>query len=411
MPITFEQTSDSDSRSLPENRPRPISRQNSSRGTSPEYVPAPLARSESELRIQERGRTEQGRRIVRVGNHRVVQPRRGPTPPPSYAADRRAALREHWRLRPDVIAEGEVAADIQPDLEQNGLPSTRGVWTQYVQGVSEEFYVKLQRGIGRAAHLDSHPSEEYGGTVVQAVVPAYRRRIQDTPLPHSANPFLAPEEGQVRGQVGEENALVYPENLQVHWAFHRSYVLPSAKLHMYSMPHAQANFIGKDLPSLHYEDPALVTIPAFWIDAAPEIYQPASRWRHPLYAAHRFSGAVPTLRDWHDWLEVNFRYTWKQRTQRAQYSIPACMERPSLLFEESRDLWVAHTTLIRLDMADYQNGAFSFHGLQPHWPSSQDRCDNLALLHDRHEAGREGDEAIDVDAEQSDSRIPGGALD
>ena len=65
-----------------------------------------------------------------------------------------------------MIAEGEVAADIQPNLEQNGPPSTRGVWTQYVQGVSEEFYVELQHGIGRATHLDSHPSEEYGGTVV-----------------------------------------------------------------------------------------------------------------------------------------------------------------------------------------------------------------------------------------------------
>jgi len=112
MPITFEQTSNSDSRNSHENRPRPISRRNSSRGSLPEYVPAPLARSESELRIQERGRTEQGRRIVRVGNHRVVQPRRGPTPPPSYTADRRAALHEHWRLCPDVIAEGEVTADI-----------------------------------------------------------------------------------------------------------------------------------------------------------------------------------------------------------------------------------------------------------------------------------------------------------
>jgi len=57
---------------------------------------------------------------------------------------------------------------------------------------------------------------------------------------------------------------------------------------MYSTPHARANFIGKDLPSLHYEDPALTTVPAFWIDAAPEIYQPASRWRHPLYAATDF---------------------------------------------------------------------------------------------------------------------------
>ena len=80
MPITCEQTSNSDLRSSPENRPRLISRQNSSRGTSPEYVLAPLARSESELRIQERGRTEQGRRIVRVGNCQVVQPRQGPTP-------------------------------------------------------------------------------------------------------------------------------------------------------------------------------------------------------------------------------------------------------------------------------------------------------------------------------------------
>jgi len=92
--------------------------------------------------------------------------------------------------------------------------------------------------VGHATHLDAHPSEEFGGTVVQAVVPAYQRHIQDTSLPLAANPFLAPEEGQVRGQVGEENALVYPENLQVHWAFHGSYVLPSAKLHMYSMPHA-----------------------------------------------------------------------------------------------------------------------------------------------------------------------------
>jgi len=387
MPITFEQTSDSDSRNLPKSRPRPISRWNLSQGTSPEYVLAPLARSESKLRIQERERTEQGRRIISVGNRRVVQPRRGPTPPPSYAADRRAALCEHWRLHLDVIAEGEVAADIQPDLEQNGLPSTGGVWTQYIQGVSEEFYVELRHGIRHAAHLDSHLSKEYGGTVVQAVVLAYQRCLQDTPFPLSTNPFLAPEEGQVREQVGEDNALVYPENPQVHWAFHGSYVLPSAKLHIYLTPHAQANFIGKDLPSLHYEDPALATISAFWIDAAPEIYQPASRWWHPLYAAHQFSGAIPTLRDWHNWLEVNFWYTWKQRTRQAQYSIPACMERPSLLFEESRDLWVAHTTLICLDMADYQNGAFLFHGLQPHWPSSQDQCDDLALLHDRHEAG------------------------
>ena len=90
-----------------------------------------------------------------------------------------------------------------------------------------------------------HRHQLEGGTVVQAVVLAYQRHIQDTPFPIAANPFLAPEEGQVRGQVGKENAIVYPENPQVHWAFHGSSVLPSAKLHMYSTPHARANFIGK----------------------------------------------------------------------------------------------------------------------------------------------------------------------
>jgi len=310
-----------------------------------------------------------------------------------------------------VIAEGEVAADIDPDLEQNGPPSTGGIWTQYVRRVAEEYYVELRRNMGHATHLDAHPSEEFGGIVLQAVIPAYRREIADTPLPISASPFLAPENGQVRGMIGEENALVYPENPQIHWAFHGSYILPSAKLHMYSTPHARANFIGKDIPSLHYEDPALATVPAFWIDAAPEIYQPASRWQHPFYAAQRFSGAILSLRDWNDWLEVNFRYNWKNRARRAQYSIPACMERPGLLFEESRDLWVAHTTLVHLDMADYNHGIFSFHGLQPHWPGSEDRCRDLELLHDRHEAGGEGDEAFDDSAEGSIAGIPGGALD
>ena len=84
MPITFEQTSGSDSRNSHENRPRPISRQNSSRDSLPIYVPAPLARSESELQMQERGRREQGRRIIRIGSHQVVQPQRSPTPPPTY---------------------------------------------------------------------------------------------------------------------------------------------------------------------------------------------------------------------------------------------------------------------------------------------------------------------------------------
>ena len=53
-----------------------------------------------------------------------------------YAADRHRALQERWQHHADVIAEGEVAADIQPDLKDNGPPSTGGTWTQYVQGTS-----------------------------------------------------------------------------------------------------------------------------------------------------------------------------------------------------------------------------------------------------------------------------------
>ena len=61
-----------------------------------------------------------------------------------------------------MIAEGEVAADIQPDLEENGPPSTGGVWTQYIQGVSEEFYTELRFGVGCVAHVDPHPALAFG---------------------------------------------------------------------------------------------------------------------------------------------------------------------------------------------------------------------------------------------------------
>ena len=136
-----------------------------------------------------------------------------------------------------MIAEGEVATDIQPDLEENGPPSTRGVWTQYVQGVLEEFYTELWPSVGCAAHLESHPCEEFGGRVMQGVIPAYQRRLDDTPFPLRENQYNEPEQGQVRGMVGKELAIVYPENPIVHWAFHGSYSLPSAKLHAYSTPH------------------------------------------------------------------------------------------------------------------------------------------------------------------------------
>jgi len=68
-------------------------------------------------------------------------------------------------------------------------------------------------------HLESHPREEFGGRVMQGVVPAYWRCLDDTPFPLVVNPHDEPEQGQVRGMVGEELAIVYPENPIVHWAF------------------------------------------------------------------------------------------------------------------------------------------------------------------------------------------------
>ena len=81
--------------------------------------------------------------------------------------------------------------------------------------------------MGRAAHLDANPSKKFGGQTLQGVIPAYQRCLDNTPFPLAANPFLAPEEGQVRGQVGEENTIVYPENPWVHWAFLSELVPPT----------------------------------------------------------------------------------------------------------------------------------------------------------------------------------------
>ena len=71
--------------------------------------------------------------------------------------------------------------------------------------------------------------------------------------------------------------------MHMHWMFHGSYLVSSAKLHMYSMLHARANYMGVDLPFITYEGPALATMPTFWIDPYPELYQPASHWQHTLY--------------------------------------------------------------------------------------------------------------------------------
>ena len=205
---------------------------------------------------------------------------------------------------------------VHPNVD---APVAASLWPcqpqQYVQRVSDKTYEQYVPGLGGAHHLDRVPSEFHGGRPLQIIIPAYRSEWQDTPLPCIQNSHLAPEEGQVL--VCEHGlALVYPENPRVHWLFNGTYSLPSAKLHCYLMPHAQANFIGEDPCILTYEDLALMTIPAFWINASPEVYQPASQWQHPWYSAAWFSGAVPSLRDWNDWLEINFRYIWKSGSRR-----------------------------------------------------------------------------------------------
>ena len=167
------------------------------------------------------------------------------------------------------------------------------------------------------------------------------------------------------------------------------YLLPSAKLHRYSTPNARANFIGFDTASPTYEDTTLATMPAFWIDPSPEVYQPKSGWRHPWYDEVRFSGVVPTLWDWHDWLEYNLRQIWKHGSAREQIAIPACMDSLGCRFEESRAEWLAQAVLIHLNLADYVQG--EFYPLCPSltWPGSVSRLDDIVRVNELHTAGRD----------------------
>ena len=191
-------------------------------------------------RITRAERVNADRRIIRVSNRRMRNPNYQGSPPPyHHHTERTRCLNETARRinrRADIIAEGDTAADLDPDLERTGPISTGGTWTQYVQRVSDETYERYVPGLGGACHLDRVPDEFHGGSPLQIVIPAYRSERQDTPLLCIQNSHLAPEEGQVlvcaRGLT-----LVYPENPRVHWLFNGTYSLPSAKLHCYLMPH------------------------------------------------------------------------------------------------------------------------------------------------------------------------------
>ena len=125
---------------------------------------------------------------------------RGSPPPYCHHTKCTRRLNETARCinrRADIIAEDDTVADLDPDLERTGPVSTGGMWTQYVQRVSNETYERYVPGLGGARHLDRVPSEFHRGSPLQIVIPAYRSEQQDAPLPCIQNSHLTPKEGQV----------------------------------------------------------------------------------------------------------------------------------------------------------------------------------------------------------------------
>ena len=69
---------------------------------------------------------------------------RPPTPPPGYARHDPMLVAQEINHRPNVIAEGRTAANLDPDLERNRPIPTGGLWSQYVQRIAEEMYSRLR---------------------------------------------------------------------------------------------------------------------------------------------------------------------------------------------------------------------------------------------------------------------------
>ncbi|KIM68408.1 hypothetical protein SCLCIDRAFT_20322 [Scleroderma citrinum Foug A] len=104
--------------------------------------------------------------------------------------------------------------------------------------------------------------------------------------------------------------------------------------------------------------------------------------------------AVPTLRDWNNWLEINFQYIWKNGSRREQISVPTMLESQGNLFEETRDQWCANATLCHLGMADYVEGEFFPYNTAIVWPGCRVQCDDIVRINKSHTAGIE---AADVE--------------
>src|SRR5205807_8911551 len=112
--------------------------------------------------------------------------------------------------------------------------------------------------------------------------------IPEVPSPVPPRDFIYPFDDQWKQSPG------------IHYAFHGFYMHSLPKIHTYSTPHAIANFRGLDIPSLYYEDPALSTVPAFWIDNSERSYFPQHEhpyftgWCQKLLARSSRRAGVPT---------------------------------------------------------------------------------------------------------------------
>ena len=130
-------------------------------------LPMNLASSGRNSRASREEREERARnalRIVRVGNRRVRHyvidsTPRPPTPPPCYAHHDPICIKQEIGRRPDVIAEGHVAADLDPGLERDGPISTGGIWSQYVERVAEESFTCIRLGCTAMGTRDLHPGK------------------------------------------------------------------------------------------------------------------------------------------------------------------------------------------------------------------------------------------------------------
>ena len=165
-------------------------------------------------------------------------------------------------VREDYFADGGHALGYDSNASEDGPITIGGDWSVFTNNMSLCDHEVFHYGQGRAEHLSPHPSSFYKGYPRECVNTVFRTALDKSPMPCMENPPQCSDHGQIRSVPGipDFEVSVYPRNPRVHWMFHGVYNTPSSKLHFFSTPHTSANFMGRDLPSLTYEDPALETV-------------------------------------------------------------------------------------------------------------------------------------------------------